>query len=125
MAAALIPLIAGVAPSVIELITALVHKQAPIADATHGPGTGPVKFADVFGSVIGGLTSAANAGQIDKSLPSEDQIKLIVQSVVTSMIRSGMLGQGQAQLPATSAPGGLSGYGITLTSGQIVTISVK
>jgi hypothetical protein len=97
MAAAIVPLIAGIAPSIISLITGLVHKSAPVAEAANGPGTGPVKFAQVLQSVMGALQSAASSGQIDKVLPSDDSIKLIIQSVINSMQMGG-------QLPASAAP---------------------
>ena len=64
MAAALIPLIAGIAPSIITLIASLVHKSAPAAESTNGSGTGPVKFAQVFQTVI---TSLQQAAAVDKS----------------------------------------------------------
>jgi hypothetical protein len=92
MAAAIIPLIAGLAPSIINLITSLIHQNAPVAETTYGPGTGPVKFADVFASVIAALQKAAAAGTIDKTLPGDDIIKAIIQAVVTSMQMSGTLG---------------------------------
>jgi hypothetical protein len=101
--AAFIPIIASVAPSIISLIAGLVHKNAPIAEATHGPGTGPVKFADVFTAVITALQSAAAAGQIDKTLPSDDSIKAIIQAVVSSMQLSGLLGATASTPP--SSPG--------------------
>ncbi len=122
MAAALIPLIAGLAPEIINLIAGLVHKQAPIVEATHGPATGPVKFGEVFASVIAALTTAANAGQIPKVLPSDDLIQVIIQAVVTSMKLSGSL-----EVPAS----GLAGPGLpptqpvtpfSLHPGQSITI---
>src|SRR4051812_39662100 len=90
MAALAVPLIASLAPTIIDLITSLVHKSAPTQEAL-GPKTGPLKFANVFGDVITSLTKAATAGQIDKALPPDDTIKLIIQSVVTSMKLSGQL----------------------------------
>ncbi len=85
----------GLAPtalnSAITLIAGLVHQKAPVLEDVRGPGTGPVKFTDLFGSVITDLQKAAAAGQIDKVLPSDDLIKLIMQSVVTSMKLQGQL----------------------------------
>jgi hypothetical protein len=116
MAAAIIPLIAGLAPSIINLITSLIHQNAPVAETTYGPGTGPVKFADVFASVIAALQKAAAAGAIDKALPSDEIIKAIIQAVVTSMQMSGQLGETPAQ------PGGpASSIG---SVGQVITVRV-
>lgn len=103
MAGALIPLVATVAPPLINLIAGLVHKAAPIAEQKHGPGTGPVKFSDVFNSVIVSLQNAALAGQIDKTLPPDDVIKTIIQAVVSSMQLSGVL-----EPPAPLPPSGIS-----------------
>lgn len=110
MAAALIPLIAGLAPSIINLIASLVHQHAPQAEMANGPGTGPVKFADVFAAVIDALQKAAASGAIDKTLPPDEQIKMIIQAVVNSMQLSGVLGGGAA-IPA--AP-----------TGQVITLRV-
>jgi hypothetical protein len=121
MAAALVPLIpalAPLAPSIIDLIVSLVHHKAPEVEAANGPGTGPVKFADLFGTVIDSLTKAATAGQIDKTLPADDTIKLIMQAAVTSMQKMGMLG---STATATGAP---NAGGLTLHPGQSLTISL-
>src|SRR3984893_17289926 len=120
MAAAIIPLIASLAPTIIDLIASLVHKQAPIAEATLGTGTGPVKFADVFVSVMESLTKAKVAGQIDL-LPDDSTVKTIIQAVVTSMKLTGLLGS--APTPTVTDPAAAST--LTLISGQSVTISVK
>lgn len=102
--AAFIPLIAGIAPSIINLIAGLVHKHAPQAEAASGPGTGPVKFADVVNAVLVNLQTAAAAGQI-QGVPGEDQIKLIVQSIVSSMKLQGLLnGTTQDSPPAVAPP---------------------
>ncbi len=118
MAAALIPLIASLAPSVINLITGLVHKTAPIVEATNGPATGPVKFASVFETVIGALQSAAAAGQIDKQLPPDDLIKLVIQSVVSSLKLSGQLGSDTVQPLASS-------QSLVLKAGQTLTLTIS
>ncbi len=117
MAAAIIPLVAAVAPDIIGLIAGLVHRAAPAAEK-NGPGTGPVKFGEVFASVIGSLNSAAIAGQIPKGLPGDDVIKVIIQAVVSSMKLAGLLGDAAvaAISPAQS---------LVLKSGQSVTISVQ
>lgn len=91
MAAAIIPLIAGIAPPIINLIAGLVNKHAPAAETQFGPGTGPIKFADVFSNVINALQKSASAGTIDKTLPPDDTIKLIIQSIVSSLNISGQL----------------------------------
>ena len=100
MAAALVPLILGAAPGIIDLITSLVHKSAPAAEQDLGAGTGPVKFAQVFGDVITALQKAAAIDQIPKVLPPDDTIRLIIQAVVSSMILSGGLAP---TAPATKA----------------------
>lgn len=118
MAAAAIPLIAAFAPQIISLIAGLVHKRAPIAEATHGPATGPVKFTDVLSDVMLKLQAAAGAGQIPKQLPGDDLIKLVIQSVVTSMKLEGLLGENN--IPAVT-----DSNAIVLAPGQSITISVK
>jgi len=115
MAAIALPIIEALAPTIITLITGLVHKQAPVAEASNGPGTGPVKFADVFSAVMIALQNAAAAGQIPKALPSDEAVKAIIQAVVTSMKLSGTL---------IAPPSGSAPQAITLTAGQSVTITV-
>ncbi len=100
MAAALVPLITTVAPSIISLIAGLVHKSAPAAETQFGPSTGPVKFATVFGDVMTGLQNAAAANQIDKTLPPDQTVQVIIQSIVTSMKLQGML----TGMPTTTTP---------------------
>lgn len=112
MAAAIIPIVASLAPDIIGLIAGLVHKHAPIAEAT-GPGTGPVKFADVFGAVMTALQNAAAAGSISKQLPSDEAIKSIIQAVVSSMKLSGLL----------DSPVPVAGQSYTLRAGQSLTIT--
>lgn len=111
MAAAIVPLIAGIAPSIISLITSLVHKHAPVAEAKLGSGTGPVKFADVFSSVLQALQQAAGAGAIDKTLPADDLIKLVIQAVVGSLKLQGGL---------DITP--VSGQSVALHAGQTLTV---
>jgi hypothetical protein len=104
MAAALIPLIAGLAPAVINLIVGLVHHKAPVAEQNGGPLTGPSKFADVFVGTMADLVKAHAAGQIDV-LPDEPTVKVILQAVVTSMQLSGYLGGAiTGPVPATQSP---------------------
>lgn len=130
MAAAIIPLIASVAPTIINLIAALVHPAAAAAEATKGAGTGPVKFAEVFGKVMIDLQNAAAAGMIPKELPSDDLVKLVIQSVVASMKLTGALGGTQvlASVPGTAAipgtpPDVVSPASIFLRPGQSVVIT--
>ncbi len=111
MMAAFIPLAIQFGPSIIDLITGLVHKHAPVAEANNGPKTGPIKFTEVFTNVITALQQAAAAGTIGKDLPPDDLVKTIIQAVVTSMQISGTLG------PTT-------GQVIKLGPGQSITISV-
>jgi len=131
MAGALIPLIAGMAPDLLKLIVGLVHTKAPAVEQQLGPGTGPVKFAAVFADVLGALGTAASAGVIDKTLPSDEKIKTIIQSVVTSMQLSGVLGTGSAAAAVIGTGlGTISSMGtpqptITLSPGQILTVSVR
>lgn len=120
MAAAIIPLVAAIAPEIISLITGLVHKAAPAAEAAHGASTGPVKFADVFASVITSLTKAAEAGSIPKALPSDDAVKTVIQSVVSSLKQLGLLDAAAVVAPATAT----ATQTVTLRAGQSVTISV-
>ena len=120
MASLAVPLITAIAPEIITLITGLVHKQAPVAEAANCPSTGPVKFADVFGAVITALTSAAAAGQIPKQLPSDDIVKVVIQAVVSSMKLGGLLGS-----PTVTIPAPATAQSLVLKAGQSVTISVQ
>jgi hypothetical protein len=121
VAAAAIPLITTLAPSIISLIASLVHQKAPVAEQQYGPGTGAVKFGAVFGDVVMALQKAAAAGQIDKVLPADDTIKAIIQAVVTAMQLSGVLATSPAAQAVTPTPG----QSIVLSAGQSVTITVK
>ena len=130
MAAAIVPLITTIAPEIINLIAALTNKAAPIAEATHGAATGPVKFTDVFNSVVTSLTNAAVAGQIPKTVPSDDIVKVIIQAVVSCMQLNGLLGTGAISgLPGTTTSvtattSALAQQFLNLKSGQSVVISV-
>ncbi len=121
MAAAAIPLIAGLLPDVINLVTALVHKHAPVAEAAGGTGTGPVKFADVFVAVMKDLVAAKTADGIS-AIPDDSIVKVIIQAVVNSMQLSGGLG---ATPKASPAPVAASIKSLVLTPGESVNISVK
>lgn len=118
MAAAIVPIVEAIAPSLISLIAGLVHKSAPAAEQQFGSGTGPVKFAAVFGDVITALQSAAKAGQIDKQLPSDQTIQVIIQAVVSSMNLQG-------QISGAPASASMPQQTIQLSSGQSITIAVK
>jgi hypothetical protein len=119
MAAAIVPIITTLLPEIISLITGLVHKHAPVAEATSGPGTGPVKFADVFVAVMKDLTNAKVAGQIS-AIPDDTTVKFIIQTVVTSMKLDGLLNPPQAA-PVAVPDGAQS---IVLSSGQSLMIRV-
>ena len=120
MATALIPILTSVAPEIISLITGLVHKSAPAAEATYGAGTGPVKLATVFGDVMTALQSAASAGTISKTLPADSEVQLIIQSVVASLQASGALTS-----PVTPTVTPATTQTVTLASGQSLTIRVQ
>ncbi len=125
MAAAIIPfipIIAGLAPELVTLIAKLVHKQAPIAEAANGPGTGAAKFGDVFVAVMKTLTNAKVAGQIS-ALPDDNSVKVIMQSVVTAMKLSGTLGE-DAPSTAVISPTAVSSPGLVLRAGQTITITL-
>jgi hypothetical protein len=123
MAAALIPLIAGLAPEIINLIVSLVHPKA-IAAEQLGTGTGPVKFANVFVAVMQDLAKAHAAGTISV-LPDDATVKTIIQSVVVSMQLSGFLG-GTAPTPVTDVAATPSTplRAVSILPGQSITISV-
>lgn len=123
MAAAIIPLAAAIAPSIIDLIAGLVHKFAPVAEATNPPKTGPVKFTQVFGDVMTALQNAANAGQIDKALPNDETIKAVIQAVVSSMKIGGLLGSSTS--PATPATPAAGPQPLALKPGQTITITLQ
>jgi hypothetical protein len=118
MAAALVPLIAGIAPEIVNLIVGLVHPKAIAAEQNNGPLTGPVKFADVFVAVMQDLTNAHVAGQLSV-LPDDATVKVIIQAVVTSMQLSGYLG-GAIAGPTPSTP---SGQSVVLKTGQSVLVT--
>lgn len=129
MAAAVIPVVealAPLAPALIQLITGLVHPAAQQAEQHYGPGTGPVKFADVFGKVIAALQSAAAAGQIDKTLPSDETVKMIIEAVISSMNLTGQL-TGTTAVPEPSGRSGSQNVTATQTvilkPGQSLTVT--
>jgi hypothetical protein len=121
LAAALIPLLTPLIPAItndiIALITGLVHKSAPIAEANSGPSTGPVKFADVFVSTMSDLVKAHAAKQI-ALLPDEATVKLIIQSVVSSLKLSGQLAVAALTAPA------MAPQSLALVAGQSIVITV-
>ena len=131
---AALPTVIGDAQKVISLIVGLVHKSAPAQEAL-GPGTGPVKFSNVFADVMTELQKAAAAGQIDKTLPSDEMVKAIIQAVVTSLQISGLLGAVATTATPTPAPAAAaphaavaatgSAQSVTLSAGQSITITVK
>lgn len=106
-------------PEVIKLIAGLVHKHAPVAEQQYGPGTGPAKFGSVFAKVISDLQNAAAAGAIPKELPTDEAIKAVIESVVTSLNLQGLLGAPNAPA-ATQSPGTQA---IKLAPGGSVTVS--
>lgn len=114
-----IPLIAGIAPNIISLITGLVHKKAPAVEAVLGPATGPLKFTEVLTAVMTALNASLQAGQIT-DVPHEDLVKVIIQAVVTSMKLAGIL-DGPTTIPAGTVPGLIS---YVLHPGQNLTVSV-
>ncbi len=120
MAAAIVPLIAQLAPEIVSLVVGLIHGHAPVAEAARGSGTGPAKFADVFVAVMKDLASAHAVGSIPV-LPDDPTVKLIIQSVVNSMQLMGGLG---AAAKASPAPVAASVKSLTLAPGQAITISV-
>lgn len=123
MAGAIVPLISALAPEVVNLVAALVHHSAPQAEMTHGPQTGPVKFANVFGSVMEQLQAAAAAGTISKSLPSDETVKVIIQAVVASMQLSGTLVPPSPASPASQTNWTISTATYKLGPGQSITIN--
>jgi hypothetical protein len=123
MAAALIPLLSGLAPEIVNLIVGLVHPKA-IAAEQLGPATGLVKFADVFVSVMSDLVKAHAAGTIP-ALPDEATVKVIIQAAVTSMQLSGLLG-GAIAAPAPSAQSPVAGPNrtdVALKGGQSILVT--
>ncbi len=121
MAAAIVPLIGALAPEIISLIAGLVHPKAIAAEAANGPLSGPVKFADVFVSVMSDLAKAHAAGTI-AALPDDATVKVVIQAVVTSMQLSGLIGGAAAAAPGKSAPPATQSF--ALASGQTLTFSV-
>jgi hypothetical protein len=122
VAAALLPLLTPLLPTItndiIGLITGLVHKSAPVAEANNGPATGPVKFAEVFVSAMSDLVKAHAANQI-VMLPDEATVKLVIQSVVSSLKLSGQLSGAGVGVPAATP------QSVVLTAGQSIVVSVN
>jgi hypothetical protein len=115
--AAIAPLVTSVAPSIIDLVTSLIHKAAPAAEATLGPGTGPIKAATVLSAMTAQLQQAATSGQIKASdIPSPDVLQVILNAVVKSMNLSGLLEASSTSTTPNQA--------ITIKPGQSLTISV-
>jgi hypothetical protein len=131
MAAAAIPLLVSLAPSIISLIVGLVHKHAPAAQAANPqPGTGPVRFADVLSNVAQALQSAANAGKIDQaSIPPNNTLSTLIETVVQSMKQPGGVlaapdpNAGSTGVAPTQTTDGVNGQ-LVLRSGQRLTITV-
>lgn len=119
MAAAIVPMVLNALPEVINLIAGLVHRTAPVVEQQLGPKTGPVKFAAVFASVMDGLSKAAQAGQIDKKLPDDEVVKVIINSAIASMQLSGALDGGSAVTAAALSP-----QSLVVSSGQSITITI-
>ncbi len=120
MAAAIIPILGALAPSILDLIAGLVHKSAPAQEAALGVKTGPVKMANVLEDVMVALQKAAAAGTIPKELPSDQTIATVVQAIVSSMKLSGLLDS--PTQPA--APQATQGASYVLRAGQSLTITV-
>jgi hypothetical protein len=124
----LAPLIPVIGNDIISLITGLVHKEAPIAQAANPvAGTGAVRFADVFTAVMQAVVNAHAAGQIAGAIPDDGLVKVIIQAVVTSMkLPGGLLGSPVAVVSAdgsqTLPP---SGTALVLKAGQSITITVQ
>lgn len=106
------------APSIIGLISGLVKKKAPVIELIHGPGTGPVKKAELINFVMSKLQEALAAGSIS-GLPAQVIVDLIVETVVTVMKQNGTL----EPPPAPPQPGD-SAQSITLHAGQTLSINV-
>ena len=123
--AAIAPLVAPLLPvignDIISLITGLVHQKAPVAQAANPvPGTGAVRFVDVFTGTMQTLVDLHAKGQIAGPLPDESIVKIIIQAVVTSMkLPGGLLGS-----PAPASSSSSSVQSIVLTAGQSLSISV-
>jgi hypothetical protein len=126
MAAVAIPLIAAALPEVlnlVNLIVGLVHPKAIAAEQAHGPLSGPVKFADVFVAVMADLVKAHAAGTI-AILPDEATVKIIEQSVITTMKLAGMLGDAAAVVasPGSASAGGVS-QAVKMTPGMSLLVT--
>jgi hypothetical protein len=107
----------------------LVHKAAPVAQAANPvPGTGAVRFADVFTGVMQQIVNAHAAGQITGTLPDESIVKVIIQAVVTSMKLPGNILDMSGVAPLAAAPIAVAVAGavqaIVLKAGQTLSITV-
>lgn len=123
-AATLIPLGLSLAPQIYQLIAGLVHKHAPaIEQAYPQPNMGPVKFSNLFDTVMGSLTQAAATGQIDKTLPPDDLIKSMLETAVQTLKQpGGPLADATAQPPATSGAFAITGRQVVAHVGDVVQI---
>jgi len=118
-AAILVPLIEGLGPPLINFLTGLIHKKALEAEQTHGPKSGPLKFADVFVGVMNDVAKAKAAGTISV-MPDDNLVKIIIQAVTTSMMISGTLNGDNNPAPAVTVDSTSKQF--VLKPGESVTI---
>jgi hypothetical protein len=120
-------LLPGAFQALSDLIAGLVHKNAPIVQASNGPSTGPIKLGDLVMLVQKALIGAHAAGTLTGTLPDDATVGVIVQSMISIMkLPGGQLGPAVAGSPASGDPVSVkSGTPVTLTiGGQSVTITV-
>lgn len=121
MAGAVVPLIASLAPSLIDLIVSLVHPKVKAASAVATTGQGAVAFGNVLAATLQDLVNAHAAGTL-ATVPENDTVKLIIQSVYTALKLSGDLpGVPTPTLPLVEGP--IGAQSIVLKPGSRITIS--
>jgi hypothetical protein len=82
MAAALIPIITGLAPVVLPWIVKGV-------DLIFGPKTGDAKMPAALASLRAILEAAATAGKLPGPVPSDDALRVIIETVVQDLKSKG------------------------------------
>ena len=95
-------------------------------DFPRAAGRGDAEVGGVFvdAGVIASLNSAAAAGTISKTLPSDSVIQMIIQAAIQTMQLDGLLGSTAVSgLPAAAAKAVSSTQTIKLTAGQTLTVS--
>ena len=115
MAAAIVPLITGLAPLVLPWIVKGV-------DIIFGPKTGDAKMPAALAALKAILEAAATAGKIP-GVPSDDALRAIIETVVQDLKAKGEMPT--EQKPGQYPPQNTTGPSGTFPSGKIIAILVQ